>query len=85
MSPKKIQQIQNYRLMSRVHSIDRAAEKLNKEGKLRNDLARWDRENPELRHEMIVGTLVSGIISIAATNIYLSFCRRVRSHSNSRY
>ena len=29
------------RLMSRFHSIDRAAEKFDKEGKLRNDLARW--------------------------------------------
>ena len=70
--------------MSRFNSIDRAAEKMQQEGKIRNDLARWDRNNPELRHEMIVGTLVSGIISIVATNVYLSFCRRVRSHGESR-
>ena len=76
---------QKQRLMSRFHSIDRAAEKLNQEGKIRNDLARWDRENPELRHEMIISTLVSGLISIAATNVYLSFCRRIRGYGHSRY
>jgi len=69
--------------MNRFHSLDRVAAKLDKEGQIRNDLARWDRNNPELKHEMIVGTLTSGIISIVVTNLYLSFCRRIRASNRN--
>ena len=71
------------RFMNRFHSLDRVAAKLDKEGQIRNDLARWDRNNPELKHEMIVGTLTSGIISIVVTNLYLSFCRRIRASNRN--
>jgi len=70
-------------ISSSVNTLDRSLEKQDRALRIRNNLRKWDRDNPELRHEMIVRTLVSGIFSILVTNIYLSFCRRIRSSSSS--
>ncbi|CAB9513062.1 expressed unknown protein [Seminavis robusta] len=68
--------------MSRWNSLDRAAEKTQRELEIRNDLRRWDRDNPEMRHEIIVRTIVSGMVSVIATNVYISFCRRIRGNDS---
>jgi CRISPR/Cas system-associated exonuclease Cas4 (RecB family) len=70
--------------MSRWHAVDRIAEKTQREMEIRNDLRQWDRDNPEMRHELIVRTIVSGMISVIATNVYLSFCRRIRASGRGR-
>ena len=70
------------RIMSRWQSMERTTEKTRRELEIRDHLRRWDNENPELRHEMIVKTLASGLFSLFVTNLYLSFCRRIRGYNN---
>lgn len=70
--------------MSRWSSLERGSEKVQREMEYRNDLRRWDRDNPHMTHETIVRTLASGLISIFATNLYLAFCRRIRATSSRR-
>lgn len=65
-------------IIKKWNSIERTADKLDRENEIRRELRRWDREHPEAPVEMIVRTVVPGLISVVATQVYLAFCKRVR-------
>ena len=61
--------------MRAVRTLEQSGERATREMDIRRDLRRWDQENPELHHEMIVRYACGALVSIAATSFYNSLRR----------
>jgi hypothetical protein len=64
--------------MRGMRSLEQQAERANREMDIRSSLREWDRDHPEIHHELIVRYLCGAVVSVACTSLYNSFRRDTR-------
>ena len=62
-----------------MRALERSSERTAREMDIRADLRRWDQQNPEIHHELIVRWLCGAAASIIITSIYEAIRRPNRS------
>ena len=70
--------------MRGLRTLEQTSERTQREMDIRNELRLWDRNYPEIHHELIVRWVAGAAVSLAVTSIYNSLTRRPRSRS-TRY
>ena len=73
------------RWMRGLRSLEQSTERTSREIEIRGDLRNWDRDHPEIHHELIVRYLAGAAVSVVATSLYGSLTRRSRSNHRDRY
>lgn len=67
-------------VMRTFRSVEQSSQRAQTEFDLRQNLRDWDRDYPQIHHELIVRYLCGAVVSVAATSLYNSLTRR-----NNRY
>jgi hypothetical protein len=55
-----------------MRSLEQGGERYSREIEIRTELRRWDREYPQIHHELIVRWLAGAVVSMVATSLYNS-------------
>eukprot|EP00934_Nitzschia_sp_Nitz4_P003720 Nitzschia sp. Nitz4//scaffold30_size153850//65137//65568//NITZ4_002775-RA/size153850-exonerate_est2genome-gene-0.20-mRNA-2//-1//CDS//3329547253//3710//frame0 len=58
------------RMMKGFRTLERGAERTQREMDIRSDLRRWDNDFPELHHELLVRWIAGAVVSVAVTSVY---------------
>eukprot|EP00934_Nitzschia_sp_Nitz4_P003905 Nitzschia sp. Nitz4//scaffold30_size153850//65137//65998//NITZ4_002775-RB/size153850-exonerate_est2genome-gene-0.20-mRNA-1//-1//CDS//3329547255//3895//frame0 len=57
-------------MMKGFRTLERGAERTQREMDIRSDLRRWDNDFPELHHELLVRWIAGAVVSVAVTSVY---------------
>lgn len=68
-----------------VRTLESSGDRLNREMDLRSNLRTWDREHPQIHHELIVRYLCGAFVSVVATSLYNGFRRANASGMKDPY
>jgi hypothetical protein len=58
------------RWLSPLRQLEEGADRANREMDIRSSLRQWDRDYPEIHHELIVRWIAGAVVSICITSIY---------------
>jgi hypothetical protein len=72
--------------MQGIRTIGQQTERTSREIDLRNTLRQWDRDHPQIHHELIVRYICGAIISVGCTSFYNAIRRaNMQGSSFDRY
>lgn len=67
--------------MQSIRTVSQSTERTSREMDIRNTLRQWDRDHPQIHHELILRYLCGAFVSVACTSFYNAIRR---SMSNDR-
>ena len=65
-------------------NLEQTSERASREMDIRSNLREWDRDHPEIHHEMLVRYVCGAVVSIVATSFYNSLRRGGRGDHGYR-
>lgn len=65
-------------------SLEQSSQRTSVELDIRQSLRDWDRQYPQIHHELIVRYLCGALVSVAATSLYNSFTRKPNNRPYDR-
>jgi hypothetical protein len=68
--------------MHGIRSIEQQTERTSREIDIRSSLRQWDRDYPQIHHELIVRYICGAVISVGCTSFYNAI-RRANHHGSS--
>lgn len=71
--------------MQGLRSLEQQSERTAREIDVRAELRRWDREYPQIHHELIVRWVCGAAVSLLCTTLYNGIVRPCRPSSSRRY
>jgi hypothetical protein len=72
--------------MQGIRTVSQSTERTSREMDIRNTLRRWDRDHPQIHHELIIRYLCGAIISVGCTSLYNAMRRSINNaNSHDRY
>ena len=66
-----------------IRTIENSSDRMNREMDIRSNLRGWDRDHPQIHHELIVRYVCGAVVSVLATSLYNGLRRA--NHGNDPY
>ena len=67
-----------------IRTLENSTDRVNREMDIRSNLRAWDRDHPQIHHELIVRYVCGAVVSVIATSLYNGL-RRANYSSNDPY
>jgi hypothetical protein len=71
--------------MQGIRSIEQQTERTSRELDIRSQLRQWDRDYPQIHHELIVRYICGAIVSVGCTSFYNAIKRANQGGSYDPY